>query len=171
MDLELHVLDRSRGGDEVPVARAGVCAGARRIGDDADRDRRRTKILDVLAHAARPEHRDPVRRDPLRLLGDRLERAERRAVGGAAQHDEPHRLRVPRRRRPPRGIEDAREGILGDRRLIERPRGAAVADRARGAQIDRDRGCRHGASCSRIQSAIAGRYLYGMLLQTWFPSG
>ena len=33
------------------------------------------------------------------------------------------------------------------------------------------RGQGYAASRSRIQSAIAGRYLYGMLLQTWFPSG
>jgi len=26
------------------------------------------------------------------------------------------------------------------------------------------------ASCSRSQSAVSGRYLYGMLLQTWLPS-
>jgi len=29
----------------------------------------------------------------------------------------------------------------------------------------------HASSLSLIQSAIAGRYLYVMLLQTWFPSG
>src|SRR5487761_2574060 len=62
-----------------------------------------------------------------------------------------------------------RHGPLGERRpppgLLRRVRPGA----RRG--IDRFELVGHGRSLSLIQSAIAGRYLYGMLLQTWLPSG
>jgi Flp pilus assembly protein TadD len=68
--------------------------------------------------------------------------------------------------RPPRQSLEQRRQQLGAGQVVRpgRPQLRSPRDAARND--------RHlVASCSRIQSAIAGRYLYGMLLQTWFPSG